>query len=117
MVEIIKATLNELVVRFDAVRWRRDHEAAAEHVDWLFRIRTNLALFAVPAIPSLMVARARADDDWGAAVAVERVYKRAFVVCVYVEDRQPAALTRAKSGLCRDARGVALPANRPVARP
>ena len=73
----------------------------AEYVDWSIRSGANSALFAVPAIPSLMVARARADDDRRGAVAVERIPKCAFVVGVNIEDCQPAALTRAKSeGVC-----------------
>jgi hypothetical protein len=92
--EVIKATVNEFIIRFHASRGWRDHEAAAEYVNGPVWIRTNSPRLAVVAIPTLIVAGARAHENWCGTMSVKGLGEYAFVTAVNVENCQAAALTR-----------------------
>ena len=95
-VEIVEAAGYKFVGALGALRWRRNHKAAAENIDRHVAIWPDLAVLTVMPIPGLEMTGACSGDQWCLSVTVKGVGKHTLVLGSQSSEVMPFRLPHMK---------------------
>ena len=86
-IQILQPALNKLIIAFDPMRGRRNHNATTKNVDWLIRIEaSNEPPFAIMSVPSLMMTGAGTHDHRCLTMPIKCISQYLFIAGIYIEN-------------------------------